>query len=142
MPMYALVQSGTITDLWRSDIPAPAAMLAAGWADTTGWTGPIVIGATVAGTVCTAPPPTVPAQVTMAQAKVVLFAAPKIGAGPTLLDDANAAVQAIGGVALIAWTTSDILSRDSTTMATVQARMGLTDAQVDALFIAADAIRF
>lgn len=89
-----------------------------------------------------AQPVVVPQSVTMAQAKAALLASPKVGAGPTLLDDANAAVTAIGGAAVIAWQYAPQIDRHSPTMTAVQVRLGLTDSQVDALFVAAAGIQF
>ena len=78
-------------------------------------------------------PPSVPFSVTPFQAKAALFAA-------GLLPAVEAAIAAAPKVAQLAWSDATEFTRDSPTIATMAAALGLTDAQVDALFIAAKAI--
>lgn len=88
------------------------------------------------GVVTPAPPPpvAVPATVAMWQAKAALQ-----GAG--LLDKANGAVVASGSSVLEAfWSGAASIDRASPTLASIAAVLGLSDAQVDALFIAAAGI--
>ena len=77
-----------------------------------------------------APPVAVPRSIPMHAAKIVLRHA-------GLLEAAEVAVQAAGGDALIAWTSAPSIARSSPTMKGVQAVLGLSEADVDALFIAA-----
>ena len=54
MPLFAKLSSaGIIVDLWING--DPTAPICQGYVDTTGWSGAVVQGATVVGTVCTAP---------------------------------------------------------------------------------------
>lgn len=75
----------------------------------------------------------VPFSVTPFQAKAAIFAA-------GLLPAVEAAIAAAPKVSQLAWTDATEFTRDSPTIATMAAAIGLTDAQVDALFIAAKAI--
>ena len=50
---------------------------------------------------------------------------------------AQAAVTAAGGITLLAWNNATQFDRTSPTIASLQGALGLTSAQVDALFIAA-----
>ena len=93
--------------------------------------------------------PTVPTDVTIAQAKAALAAAPSVGSpwpGPNLLADANAAIASTGqySAASIAWGSGgvQVLHRADALVAQMAAVLGLSSAQVDALFIAAAQITF
>lgn len=79
------------------------------------------------------PTPTVPKSVTNVQARLAM-----LNAG--LLDDATSAVEAMGPAALIEWEHSVVIHRDSPLVAEAASALGLTDDQVDALFIAAAAL--
>jgi hypothetical protein len=78
-------------------------------------------------------PDPVPQSVTRFQARAAL-----LGAG--LLDAADAAAKAAGGVALLAWQDAQAFDRSSPTLAALAKGLKLSDAQVDALFIAAAGI--
>ena len=75
----------------------------------------------------------VPQSVPMHHAKIVLSRAGRLAG-------AEAAAQAAGGETLIAWTSSPSISRKSPTMRSVQGVLGMSDAEVDQLFIAAAAL--
>ena len=77
--------------------------------------------------------PPVPASVTPYQARCAL-----LNAG--LLDGVNAAVTAAGGSMALAWEYATMIERSSSFIAAMQGGLGLSDAQVDALFVAAAAI--
>jgi len=77
--------------------------------------------------------PTVPFSVTPFQAKAAIYAA-------GLLPAVEAAIAAAPKIAQLAYSDATEFTRDSPTIATMAAALGLTDAQVDALFIAAKAI--
>jgi hypothetical protein len=76
----------------------------------------------------------VPKQVTMRQAQLALLAA-------GLLDDVEAAIAAIPGdagrAAQITWTKSSAVQRDNALIGQLAGALGLTSAEVDALFIQA-----
>ena len=76
----------------------------------------------------------VPQVITMVQAQLAL-----LGAG--LLDKVNAALAAIPGdqgkAAMIEWTNAANVHRTNALVGAMQASLSLTDAQIDALFIAA-----
>ena len=76
------------------------------------------------------PPVPVPQSVPMHAAKITLRRHGHLAA-------AEAAAQAAGGDTLIAWQSAPSISRVSPTMKGIQAVLGLSDAEVDALFIAA-----
>jgi hypothetical protein len=88
-----------------------------------------------------APPVQVPPEIDLWKAKAVLLEQPsRHAAGKTLLDDANAAVAAAGGAVALAWGNSAKLTRSSPTLEALGAALGLTAADLDALFVAADAV--
>lgn len=79
--------------------------------------------------------PSVPASVSMWQAKAALAASGK-------LDAANASVAQVGNPALsIAWEYATDLSRESPALAAIGAAIGLSPADIDALFIQASNIK-
>lgn len=75
----------------------------------------------------------VPTAVSMRQARLALLAA-------GLLDDITAAITAFGQAAAIEWEYATEVRRDSPLIAVVQANAGLSDRQVDDLFVAASAL--
>jgi len=82
------------------------------------------------------PPPAIPQMVSAFQAKAAL-----LNAG--LLDDVKELMAAPGtpAIAKLAWSEAVEFRRDSPTIAAMQGELGLTDAQVDDLFIVAYGIR-
>lgn len=80
-----------------------------------------------------APPVQVPQVITIRQAKLALLAA-------GLLDDVDAAVAAADRATQIEWEYATEVRRDWPTLTAVQAVAGLTDEQVDGLFITAAAL--
>jgi hypothetical protein len=79
------------------------------------------------------PPPEIPFSVTPFQAKAAL-----LGAG--LLPAVEAAIAAASPIAQLAWLDATAFTRDSPTIAALSAQLGLTPAQVDALFTVAATI--
>ena len=80
-----------------------------------------------------APPVPVPQSVTMRQARLALLAA-------GLLDDVEAAVVASGRAAQIEWEYATEVTRDHLLIASVQNAQGLSDTEIDALFVAAEKV--
>ena len=81
-----------------------------------------------------------PRQVSNAAMRMALFACSGTETGKTLLDAANAACATAGGDAAIYWEYGTTVDRDTPLIAWMGTALGLTPAQVDALFIAAAAI--
>ena len=79
------------------------------------------------------PAPYIPYTVTPFQAKAALLQA-------GLLDTVKAAIAAASPIAQLAWSDATEFTRDSPTIAALSAQLGLTSAQVDALFVAASQI--
>ena len=117
------------------------------WDGVTPWTPPsgltaiqsdtAQIGGTWDGTnFHPAPPPpvVVPQSVTRFQALAALSNA-------NLLTQAQTATTNAGGVALLAWQNAQEFDRSSPTIAALGTALGLTSAQIDALFIAASQIK-
>lgn len=75
----------------------------------------------------------VPATVTMRQARLALLAA-------GLLDDVETAVSGAGAAAAIEWEYAQSVDRDYGLVPAMAAALELTDAQLDALFVAAGAL--
>jgi hypothetical protein len=90
----------------------------------------------------TPPPPPVPDRVTNFQARAVMIATPAPGGG-TLYDAVDAAIQAgknasaAGRLAWSAWEYANEVTRAGDLVAQLGAQLGLTEAQIDALFVAA-----
>lgn len=78
------------------------------------------------------PPPVVPQSVEMRQARLELFDA-------GLLDDVEAVIAAAGRAAQIEWEFAQRVERSHPLIAIVQQQNGLTDDQIDEMFIRADA---
>ena len=78
-------------------------------------------------------PSDVPYSVTPFQAKAAIY-----NAG--LLPAVQAAIAAASPIAQLAWSDATEFTRDSPTIAALSAQLGLSSAQVDALFVAAAAI--
>lgn len=76
------------------------------------------------------PPPRVPAAVAMRQARLALDAIGK-------LDDVDAAIAQAGRTAQIEWEYAHEVRRDAALVIGIGAALGLTEAEIDALFIAA-----
>ena len=75
-------------------------------------------------------PPSIPRVVTMRQARLALLAA-------GLLDSVSTAIAAAGTAAQIEWEYAQEVRRDSGLVPAMAGALGLTDAQIDALFMAA-----
>lgn len=90
---------------------------------------------TPAATPAATPPVAVPQSVDMWQARAALRAAGK-------LDAANAVIAAAGNPTLSdAWEYGNTITRGSPAIASLGAALGLTDADIDGLFVAASNIR-
>lgn len=91
------------------------------------------IGWTWDGTTLTAPPvppAPIPAQVTMRQARLAL-----LGAG--LLDTVETAIMAAGPAAKIEWDYATEVQRSSGLVPAMATALGMTEAQIDELFVTA-----
>lgn len=107
----------------------PAISTPNGWVDTT--------GQTIAAVGC------VPHSVLLWQAKAQLEKMAKVGAGPTLLEDANAIVAAEGGALAQWWANGDSVARNSQTLAAMAPSIGINNgAALDMFFINAAKIAF
>ncbi|MEY4756847.1 MAG: hypothetical protein RJA34_1745 [Pseudomonadota bacterium] len=128
---FAYVQSGFVVEAWSKDPfelfqPGYAALFVAcpdevqtGWTfDGTTWAEPVP------------PAPQVPQSVTMRQARLAL-----LGAG--MLTQVNAAITQADQAAQIEWEYAQTVERNSALVQTLAAGLGLTDADLDALFVAA-----
>jgi hypothetical protein len=85
-------------------------------------------------------PPPVPREVTNFQARALLMNMPGSADDRSLFQDVDDTLRAIGGVEWQAWEYTTIFPRNSQLIATLGAQLGLTDAQLDQMFIAAAAI--
>lgn len=82
----------------------------------------------------------IPDSITNYQCRAVLMAMPSLTAGKSLYDLVDAALQAQSGVALQAWEYANNVMRSGEMVAQMTAALGLTAAQVDAMFVAGSAI--
>jgi hypothetical protein len=133
MSRYALIERGIVaTVVEQGDAPT----IGGEWVDVTGLhVGP---GWAWDGSAWAAPAAQVPAEVTMRQAREAL-----IDAG--LIDAVDAAIAAMPeGItkrkALNAWEYSSVVQRHNGLVSQLAPGLGLTEAQIDALFLAAAAI--
>ena len=125
---YAIISGGIVANIIESDADFAAAIGAIPAGDAG-------IGYAFDGEVFTplAAVVPVPESVSQAQARLAM-----LNAG--LLDAATAAVTAAGPAAVIEWEWRQTIRRDSPLVAGAALSLGLTDGQVDALFIAAAAL--
>lgn len=135
---YALIRSGVVENVIELDAGETdflARMDAGLTAIVVSSDTPVGPGWTYDGILFLAPDldTPVPSSVTNVQARLAM-----LNAG--LLDDATAALTAMGEEAMIEWDHSVVIHRDSPLVADAAAALGLTDAQVDALFVAASAL--
>lgn len=100
-----------------------------GTGDVTPWTGPLPTFTIK---------PRVPASVTMRQARLALLSAGTLDAVDTALS--NIADEATKKAAQIEWEFASVVERKSNLVKTMAAAMGLSDADLDALFVAAGAL--
>jgi hypothetical protein len=82
----------------------------------------------------------VPREVTNFQARALLLNMPGSAAGRSLFQDVDDTLRALGGVEWQAWEYTTIFPRNSQLIATLGTQLGLTDAQLDQMFIAASAL--
>lgn len=92
--------------------------------------GQIVDADTIVWPVPPAPPVPVPASVTMRQASIALEIA-------GLLDDVEAIVATLPRIYQIEWQRASTVQRDNPLVEMVRQQQGMTDAQIDALFVQA-----
>ena len=128
MARFAIIDAGRVSNIIEAD-PIYAARLGA--IDATG----AAIGDLWDGEAFSTPAPTVivPESVTMRQARLALN-----GAG--LLDTVSNAIVAAGMAAQIEWEYAGTVQRGSGLVPAMASALGLTDAQIDALFITAGAL--
>lgn len=81
----------------------------------------------------------VPLEITNFQCRAVLKMTPMPDGG-TMLDFVDTAIQASGGLTLLAWEYGGVVTRYGPSMASFAAQLGLSDEQLDAMFIAASQI--
>lgn len=131
---YAQITNGVVSAITETHgaVNAPD-MLAIASFDTS------LLGSSYADGVFTPPPPPslVPAKITMRQARLVLFTA-------GLLNSVNTAINALPSPAkdkaLIEWEYSNDVVRHNGFVSTLGPALGLTEEQIDALFIAGAAL--
>lgn len=130
MARFAIIDAGRVTNIAEAD---------EGFGTSQGWipAGSASIGDVWDGEVFTPgppAPPVVPAAVTMRQARLALL-------GADLLDDVDAAIAALPSpqkeAAKIEWEYSQEVQRHNGVVAALGPLLGLTDAQIDDLFLTA-----
>lgn len=82
----------------------------------------------------------VPTSVSSAQAKIQLLRSPPLKGGKTLLDDVTAAAQEAGGEVYIWFTDARDWERANANVNALGKSLGLTDAQIDEMYIEAKKI--
>ena len=85
-------------------------------------------------------PQPVPQSVTNFQARAVLMATPGPPGFATLFEAVHAALEAQGGVAWQAWEYANVFERQGALVNSLASDFGLTSAQIDAMFRAADLV--
>lgn len=130
---YAIIENNIVTNICESDGPLPGLhMVLAERADI----GNLWDGASFTAPVAT--PPEVPQSITRAQAKLAL-----LNAG--LLDAVQPAIDAVNDAVMrkrmqIEWDDRLTFERSNPTLIGLAGALGMTDAQLDALFVAAAAL--
>ncbi|MBK9009982.1 hypothetical protein [Novosphingobium sp.] len=119
---YAQIKHGVVTNIVLADAAFAEANQLVPINDHIG------IGWLALGDGFIPPPPSVPDAITMRQARLVL-----LGAG--LLGTVDAAISQVGGAAEIEWEYAQEVQRHSQLVQMLAPALGLSQAQVDALFI-------
>lgn len=133
MARFAIIDAGRVTNIIESDAAFAASI---GAIDATGGkVGDLWDGNTY--TTPPAPPAPVPAEITMRQARLALLGAGKLAAVDTAI---NAMDEPAKSAAKIEWEYSNTVQRHNGFVAALGPALGLTDAQIDALFSAAQAL--
>lgn len=129
----AIIENGVVVNLIVVDslADAPGAIDAMDAAIGDGWNGTAFVKPP-------APAPTVPQAVPMRNAQRVLYAA---GLLATVEDIINAMPGAAGDLARIDWRTAQTIRRDDPAVLAVTPLLGKTEAEIDALFVAAAAFQ-
>lgn len=133
MSQTHIIENGVVVNTIMATVPEaqaayPQAVCIEATSGSIGW---LWDGATLtAPPAPPAPPKPIPTSVTMRQARLALLAV-------DLLDDVEAAVAAAGRAAQIEWEYATDVQRSHPLIAAVQAAKGLSNADVDALFVAA-----
>jgi hypothetical protein len=136
---FALISDNVAVQIADEQFPVHPSLV---WIDA----GAASVGWIYADGALTAPPAppalvvAVPQSVSMYQAQFVLYNTPSATAGKSLLDLANAAIESAGPLAALAWSKAAQINRDSPMMAQVASALGMTDKQIDDLFVAAAAV--
>jgi len=133
MARFAIIDAGRVTNIVEADAAFAASI---GAIDATGGK----VGDLWDGTQYTTPPPPpapVPAEITMRQARLALLGAGKLAAVDTAI---NAMDEPAKSAAKIEWEYSNTVQRHNGFVAALGPALGLTDAQIDALFLAAQAL--
>ena len=135
MARYALIEAGTVVNVLLADDDWPG-LAAADEAVALAPDQACGPGYTYAGGVFTPPPPVVvvPAAVTMRQARRALLAAGLLSAVETAID---ALSEPERSAARIEWEYSSEVQRHNGFVAQLAPALGLSDAQLDALFVSA-----
>ena len=136
--MHARINNGTVTFVMTAN---PATVFAPDTAaEFVACPDDVQVGWTWDGEEFTEPPPpppTIPSVVTMRQARLAL-----LGAG--LLDDVDAAINAMPSpqkeAAHIAWEYSQEVQHHNGFVSVLAPMLGLTDAQLDTLFVVAEGL--
>jgi hypothetical protein len=82
----------------------------------------------------------VPREITNFQARALMMNMPGSAPGRSLFQDVDDTLRALGGVEWQAWEYTTIFPRNSQLITTLGAQFGITDAQLDQMFIAAAAV--
>ena len=133
MARFAIIDAGRVTNIVEADASFAASI---GAINATG----AKVGDLWDGTQYTTPPPPpapVPAEITMRQARLALLGAGKLAAVDTAI---NAMDEPAKSAAKIEWEYSNTVQRHNGFVAALGPALGLTDAQIDALFLAAQAL--
>ena len=128
MTRFALISGGTVAAVVEQ---TEAPTLPGTWVECAANVGP---GYTYAGGVFTSPAAAVPSAVTMRQARLALNAAGKLTAVDTAI---NALSEPTKTQAKITWEYSTEVQRENGLVSQLAPALGLSGADVDALFLAA-----
>lgn len=133
MARFAIIDAGRVINIIEADATFAASI---GAIDAAGGK----VGDLWDGTQYTTPPPPpvpVPVEITMRQARLALLGAGKLAAVDTAI---NAMTEPAKSAAKIEWEYSNTVQRHNGFVAALGPALGLTDAQIDALFVAAAAL--
>jgi hypothetical protein len=142
--IFLVIAQRDTTDVAGNPVPAGACVNRIRWDGVSPWQPPegcVAVPEAQSGAQWSGAIAPLPTRCTNAQMRGALLAMPAPGGG-TLFDVVEAWTKAEGGAIRQAWEYANDFERDGPTVSAASAAIGFTEAQLDALFLAASRVTF